>query len=125
MHETENKAGQVKPHRRWIFRRFLRRGVRIALVISLAIFALYTAGSMVDPGFSDRILFLLLQLLQYSSLLLCAFSLFTMGFCVRRLVRHPHGHNVISLCFYFAAALLGAALAMLNSLIIATTGGYG
>jgi hypothetical protein len=123
--ETENKTVRVRPHRRWIIRGLVRKGVRIALIISLAIFALYTVGSMIDPGFSDRILFLLLQLLQYASLLLCAFSIFSMGFCVRRLVRHPHAHNVISLCFYFATSLLGAALAMLNSLIVATTGGYG
>jgi hypothetical protein len=125
MNETDIKADREKSRRRWIFRSFLRKGVRIALIVSFGIFALYTAGSMTDPGFSDRILFLLLQLLQYSSLLLCAFSLFAMGLSVPRLVRHPHGHNVLSLCFYFATGLLGAALAMLNSLIVATTGGYG
>jgi hypothetical protein len=125
VNEIENKTVLVNPHRRWIFRSFVRKGVRIALAVSLAIFALYTTGSMTDPGFSDRILYLLLRLLQYSSLLLCALSLFSMGFSVRRLVHHPHGHNVLSLCFYFAAALRGAALAMLNSLIVATTGGYG
>jgi hypothetical protein len=125
VNEIEKKTVLVNPHRRWIFRGFVKRGVRIALAVSFSIFVLYTVGSMTDPGFSDKILYLLLRLLQYSSLLLCALSLFSMGFSVRRLVHHPHAHNVLPLCFYFATALLGAGLAMLNSLIIATTGGYG
>jgi hypothetical protein len=80
---------------------------------------------MPDPGFSDRLLFLLLWLLRYSALLLCAFSLFALGFSVHRLVHRLSARNILALFFYFATGLLGAGFAMLNSMIIATAGGYG
>jgi hypothetical protein len=91
----------------------------------LAIFALYTGGSVPDPGFSDRLLFLLLRLLQISSLLLCAFSLFFLAFSVRRLVYHPNLRNTLWLIAYFFTGILGAGLAMLNSLIFAAAGSIG
>ena len=115
-------AGSV---RRWHFAVFAKNGVRYSLLLTLAIFIVYTAGSMPDPGFPDRILFFLLQLLQYSSLLLCAFSLFAMGFRIRRLVYYPSLRNGMGLLLYFLAGILGAGLAMLNSLIVAVSGGHG
>jgi hypothetical protein len=121
----ESLQTKQKKHHRWIFSGFLKKGVRYALVLSLIIFGLYSAGSIPDPGFSDRTLFLLLQMLRYVSLLLCVFSLFSLGFRVRRFVHHPHLHNIPGILFYFAIGMLGAFLAMLNSLIIVTTGGYG
>jgi hypothetical protein len=125
--DTGGESPQIgqKKHRRWIFSSFVKKGVRLTLVLSLFIFGLYTAGSIPDPGFSDRTLFLLLQLLRYISLFLCVFSLFAMGFRVRRFVIHPHLHNIPGILFYFGIGMLGAFLAMLNSLIIVTTGGYG
>jgi hypothetical protein len=122
---TENGPGQKKRGRRWIFADFVRKGVRAALALALLIFAVYLAGSMPDPGFSDRVLFMLLRLLRYASLLLCAFSLFAMGFSVRRLVYYPNVHNALGLCFYFMTGILGAGFAMLNSMIIAASGGNG
>lgn len=109
--------------RRWIFSDFVRQGVRYALIFSLGVFILYTAGSMPDPGFPDRVLFLLLRVLRYSSLVNCAFSLFAMGNSVRRLVYHPNFRNVLALGFYFVTAILGAGLAMFDSFIIAATEG--
>jgi len=120
---TENKPGKKKRGRRWIFVDFVRKGVRVALALALLIFAVYLAGSMPDPGFSDRMLFLLLRLLWFASLLLCAFSLFALGFSVRRMVNYPNVRNALSLCFYFLTGLLGAVFAMLNSMIIAASGG--
>lgn len=111
--------------RRWIFAGFIRKGVRAALILSCAIFAVYLGGSMSDPGFSDYVLFLLLWLLRYSSLLLCAISLFALGFSVHRLVNRPTARNTLGLCFYFLTAILGAGFAMLNSMIIAAAGGNG
>jgi hypothetical protein len=123
---TENGFGQKKKRgRRWIFTDLVRKGVRVTLALALFIFAVYLAGSMPDPGFSDRVLFLLLLLLRYASLLLCAFSLFALGFSVRRLVYHPCVRSTLSLCFYFFTGILGAGFAMLNSMIIAASGGNG
>jgi len=119
----EKEPEQKKRDRRWIFPDFVRKGVRAALALTLFIFAVYLAGSMPDPGFSDRTLFLLLRLLRYASLLLCAFSLFALGFSVSRMVNHPNARNVLGLFFYFMTGILGAGFAMLNSMIIAASGG--
>ena len=121
----EQKTGTTQQSRRWIFSDFARRGLKYTLVLTLVIFAVYLAGSIPDPGFSDRVLFLLLQMLRYSSLLLCAFSLFAMGFSVHRLVYNPSIRNVLKLLVYFITGLFGAGLAMLNSFIIAAAGGIG
>lgn len=114
---------ELTKSRRWIFSGFIRKGVRFALVLSLAIFAVYMVGSVPDPGFSDRILFLLLRMLRYSSLVNCAFSIFALGFSVQRIVNHPSPRNFLALCFYFITGIVGAGLAMLNSLIIAASEG--
>jgi hypothetical protein len=111
--------------RRWIFSEFIRRGAYTALALSLGIFISYFIGSILDPGFSDNALFALLHIMRYTSLLLCAFSLFALGFSVYRLVNRPCVRYVLALCFFFATATFGAGLAILNSLIIATAGGYG
>jgi hypothetical protein len=123
---NKNEADELLPgSRRWIFASFSRKGVRATLAFSCVIFAVYLGGSMPDPGFSDRLLFLLLWLLRYSALLLCAFSLVALGFSVRRLVHHPGARNILILFFYFATGLLGAGFAMLNVMIIAAAGGNG
>jgi len=118
--------GQKRTHRRkWMFSHLAKKGVVYSLILALVIFALYTGGSVSDPGFSDGILFMLLRLLQIVSLLLCACSLFAMGLGVRRLVYRPSWRNGLRLLGYFLAALLGAGLAMLHSLIFAAAGGIG
>ncbi|MCL2763037.1 MAG: hypothetical protein FWD36_07535 [Treponema sp.] len=119
------KLRQKRPFRRWIFSKYARRGSYVALALSLIIFTIYLIGSITDPGFSDNTLFILLHMLRYASLLLCAFSLFAMGFTVLRLVNRPCARYILALCFFFAAGVFGAGLAILNSLIIATVGGYG
>ena len=117
------KTGHRERVRRWIFALLFKHGVLYSLALSVIIFTAYMIGSMPDPGISDRILFILLRLLWYSSLLLCFFSLFAMGAKVRHLVYYPSFRSAVSLFLYFAAAILGAALAIINSFIIATTGG--
>jgi len=128
MDETNNNGGGDKPpeikenwkdtiERRWIISGFVRNGVIASFGLSIAILVLYIAGSMPDTGFSDSTLFLLLRLLRYSSLLLCAFSLFAMGYSVQRLVNHPGIKNALSLFLYFIIGLFGAGLAMLYSFI--------
>ena len=119
--KTEEDA--LPGRRRWIFAGFVRKGVKAALALTFIIFAIYLYSSLLEPGVSDRLLFTLLQLLRYSSLLLCAVSLFALGFSVHRLVNRPTVRNFLSLFFYFAAATLGAGFAMLNSMIIAAAGG--
>ena len=109
--------------RRWIISGFVRNGVLVTFVLSLAILALYMIGSMPDTGFSDNTLFLFLRLLRYSSLFLCAFSLFAMGYSVQRMVNHPGIRNALSLFSYFIIGLLGAGLAMLYSFIVAASEG--
>jgi len=122
---TENGSGRKKRDRRWIIADFVNKGVLAAFALSLLILAVYLAGSMPDPGFSDRMLFLLLRLLRYASLLLCAFSLFALGFSVHRLVYHPCMRNILGLSFHFFTGIMGAGFAMLNSIIIAAAGGNG
>jgi hypothetical protein len=109
--------------RRWIVSGFVRNGVLASFGLSLVILAVYIAGSMPDAGFSDNTLFLLLRLLRYSSLILCAFSLFAMGYSVQRMVNKPGIKNALAMFFYFIIGLLGAGLAMLYSLIIAASEG--
>ena len=109
--------------RRWIFSDFVRKGVRYALVLTLVIFTVYTVGSMPDPGFSDRMLFILLRILRYSSLINCAFSLFALGFSIHRFVYNPNLHNFFSIFFYFFIGILSAVLAMFDSFIIVATEG--
>ena len=109
--------------RRWIFAGYAQKGVRASLALSLAVFAVYLIGSIPDPGFSDRLLFFLLRLLRYTSLLLCAFSLFALGFSVHRLVHFPRLRNILILFFYFVVGILGAILSMLDSFIVVATGG--
>jgi len=109
--------------RRWIFAGYAGKGVRLSLALSMAIFAVYLFGSVPDPGFSDRLLFFLLRLLRYTSLLLCAFSLFALGFSVHRLVHFPGLRHALNLIFYFAVGIVGAVLSMLDSFIVVATGG--
>jgi len=113
----------VQRGRRWIFAGYARKGVRISLALSLTIFAVYLIGSTPDPGLSDRILFFLLRLLRYTSLLLCAFSLFGLGFSVHRLVHFPGVHNSLRIVYYFVVGIVGAVLSMLDSFIVVATGG--
>jgi len=112
-----------KHGRRWIFAGYARNGVRVSLALSVAVFTVYLFGSIPDPGFSDRALFFLLRLLRYTSLILCAFSLFSLGFSVHRLVHFPGLRNTLILFFYFVVGILGAVLSMLNSFIVVATGG--
>jgi len=119
----ENTDGGSKKRRRWIFAGYVKKGVQATLVLSLIVFAMYLVGSMPDPGFSDYLLFVLLRLLRYLSLLLCAFSLFALGFSVNRLVHFPRLRNVPGLFFYFVTGMLGAFLSMLDSFMVVATGG--
>ncbi|MCL2127931.1 MAG: hypothetical protein FWH38_06715 [Treponema sp.] len=122
--ETGPEAGpRAEKKRRWIFSSLVSRGVRFTLVLSLLLFGIYTAGSMPDPGFSDRALFLLLRFLRYSSLMLSAFSLFALGYSVHRVVYKFTLRNAAAISFYFFTGVLGAVLAMLNSFIVAAAGG--
>jgi len=135
MNEVEiNGGGDTRPperkqkwkdviQRRWIVSGFGRNGVLVTLGLSLAILALYLIGSMPDTGFPDSVLFLLLRLLRYSSLLLSAFSLFAMGYSVQRMVNHPGIRNALRLFVYFIVGLLGAMLAMFYSFIVAASEG--
>jgi len=122
---TENGSGRKKRGRRWVFADFVRKGVLAAFALSMLILAVYTAGSIPDPGFSDRLLILLLRLQRYAWWLLCAFSLCAMGFSVRRLVYHPCVRSALGLSFYFFTGIMGAGFAMFNSMIIAAAGGNG
>jgi len=120
--ETEEYTDKTSA-RRWILSGYLRNGVLASLGVSLAILVIYMAGSMPDAGFPDNALFLLLRLLRYSSLLLCAFSLFTMADKVRRLVNKPGIKNALNLFLYFLIGMFGAGLAMLYSFIVAASEG--
>jgi hypothetical protein len=120
---AENETGKKPWNRRWIFSDFVRNGVRAALVLSITIFAVYLTGSIPDPGLSDFMLFLFLRLLRYVALVLCAFSLFALGYSVHRLVLSPTFRNILGLMFYFSTGMLGAFLAMLDTFIVVATGG--
>jgi len=109
--------------RRWIVSGFVRNGVLVTVGISFALLAVYMAGSRPEAGFSDNALFMLLRVLRFSSLILCAFSLFALVYSVRRIVDSPGLRNALGLFFYFIAGLLGAGLAMLYSFIVAASEG--
>ena len=109
--------------RRWIISGFVRNGVLLAFILSIALFTIYLTGSKPDTGFSDNTLFLLLRLLRYSSLLLCAFSLLAMSYSVQRMVNKPGFKSALIMFLYFIIGLLGAGLAMLYSFIAAASEG--
>ncbi|MCL2139974.1 MAG: hypothetical protein FWH41_10660 [Treponema sp.] len=115
--ETEETAP------RWFLVGFIKKSVISAFILSMVIFIIYLYGSIIEPGFSDETIFLLLRLLQYSSILLCAFSLYALGFRVHLLVNHPSRRAVFGLVIYFFTGLLGAFFAVLNTLIFAVTAG--
>ena len=121
--DTPETTAPDAGNRRWIFGGYARMGVRVCLPASLAVFAAYVIGSLPDPGLSDDALFFLLRILRYMSLLLCAFSLFAMGFGVRRLVHDPGARSVLNLLFYFFAVIISALLSMLDSFIVIATRG--
>jgi hypothetical protein len=120
---AENETGKKLWNRRWIFSDFVKKGVRASLVLSLTIFAVYLTGSIPDPGLSDYLLFLFLRFLRYTALVLCVFSLFALGYSVHRMVLSPSLRNALSLFVYFSLGLLGAFLAMLDTLIVVATVG--
>jgi hypothetical protein len=121
--QTPNKSKYRKIVRHWIFSVLFRKGVFFSLIATVVLFFLYIIAGIPDPGIPDGLLFLLLRLLWYSSLLLCVFSLFAMGLKIRRLVFHPTLRNIIGLFLYFLSGLFGAALAIFNSFIIAASSG--
>jgi hypothetical protein len=113
----------IPGRRRWIFAGYAKKGVYVSLALSLAVFIVYLSGSIPDPGFPDRLLFFLLRLLRYTSLMLCAFSFIALGFSVHHLVHLPGLRSALSLFFYFAVGILGAFFSMLDSFIVVATGG--
>ena len=121
--KTETESPQPDKGRRLIFLDMAVKGVHFLFALSLGIFVLYMAGSMPDPGFSDRLLFFLLRVLRYSSLACCTFSLFTLGLSVHKLVYHPGIRTALGVLFYFAIGLLSAGLSMLDTFMIAATEG--
>jgi len=120
---TETTEQKEPGLRRWVFADYGKKGVQVNLILSLVIFAMYLVGSLPDPGFSDYLLFVILRALRYASLLLLAFSLFSLGFSVHRLVHVPRLRNVLGLLFYFSVGLFGAILAMLDSFMVAAASG--
>ena len=123
MSDEYSTQSKRRKRRHWVYH-FIRNGFLSTLAVSVIVFVTYLTGSTLDRGFSDNMLFLLLRLLRYSSLLLSAFSVIAMGFSVVRLVYRPRVGITLLLIFCFITGILGAGLAILSSLIIATTGGY-
>ena len=121
--DIQDKPEKKEKTRRWIFSDIARKGVHYTFGFSLVMFIVYSAGSMPDPGFSDRLLFILLRILRYSSSISCAFSLYALGFSVRRLVYNPNLRNVFNIFLYFFIGILSVILAMLDSFIIVATEG--
>ena len=122
MRRKDNQE-KIRHVRHWIFALLFKRGVLISLALTIIFFVIYMVGSIPDPGISDHILFLLLRLLWYSSLLLCFFSLFSMGYKIRRLVNRPSLRSAFGVLLYFAAGVFGVGLAIINSFIIVASGG--
>jgi hypothetical protein len=120
---TETTEQKEPGRRRWVLAGYFKKGVQASLTLSLVIFAMYLVGSMPDPGFSDYLLFVILRMLRYSSLLLFAFSFFALGFSVHRLVHVPKLRNALEVLFNFSVGILGAILAMLDSFMVAAAGG--
>jgi hypothetical protein len=123
MEEAKATVPAKEKNRRCIFSEFVMYGVRYAFAFSIVIFVLYTAGSMPDPGFSDRLLFFLLRVLRYSSVISCAFSLFAMGFSVHRMVYKPSLRSLLKILVYFLTGIISAGFSMLDTLIIAASEG--
>lgn len=103
----------------------IRGGVILSLVLSAATVVLYIAGSAPDSGFSDETQFLLLRILRYLSLVLIVFSLCAAGFSVRLMVLRPRPRYLAGMALYLLTGILGAALVILNSVIMVAAGGNG
>ncbi|MDR2478518.1 MAG: hypothetical protein LBD48_04300 [Treponema sp.] len=111
--------------RSWDFHGFVSGGVAVTLGLCVLSLALYFLGNVPELGFSDTAVLGMLRLQRYISLALCIFSLGAMGFSVHRMVYNPRLINIVKLIFFFLTGILGAFLAILNSFIIAATGGNG
>jgi len=87
-------------------------------IITLAIF-------LVESGFSDESLFLLLSILRYSSFLMCISSVYIVVSGIRSIIRKPSVLPIFSVIITFCLALFGLGIILVDAFILSIAGGNG
>ena len=87
--------------------------------LSLITLIIYIA----DLDLPDNILFLLLAILRYSSVLVCVFSIYLIITNIIRLIRRPNTASALKIVLFFLSLLYGAGIIVFNAFIAAIAGG--
>jgi formate hydrogenlyase subunit 3/multisubunit Na+/H+ antiporter MnhD subunit len=119
-----DNSGGVKKRAGWIAGP-VHWGVIATLILLLFTLALYAAGNMPERGFTDATQFWLLKIQWYLSLFLCLFSFCALALSLRLMIRRPRFRYALGMGLYLLTGVLGMALALLNSFVVAITGGNG
>jgi hypothetical protein len=94
-----------------------------SLALTVGTFALYLAGTVSEPGFTDRTLLALLGVLRILGFFLCALSLSALICGVWR--GSSRRGRVLNLALYVITGIMGTALMIMNAFFAAITGGNG
>jgi len=93
----------------------------ICLAVSLICLVLY----ILDLNYSDRALFVLLNILRYSSFFLCIFSFYRLIINIYRVFRRRTFNIIIQIFLYIVLIVYGIAIIFLEAFISAVAGGNG
>jgi len=93
----------------------------LCLAVSLATFTIY----LLDLSFNDKFLFFLLNILRYSSFVLCICSLYKLLVNIYHTVRRPSLLRVIKSLLYLLFIAYGLFVILLETLISVVSGGTG
>jgi len=93
----------------------------ICLAVSLACLILY----IMDLDYSDRALFILLNILRYSSFALCILSFYRLIINIYRVFHRRTFNIIIQIFLYIVFIVYGAAIIFFEAFISAVAGGNG
>jgi len=93
----------------------------ICLVISLAGLILY----LLDLDYSDTVLFILLNILKFSSFFLCICSIYRLALNLYRVFHKPSVFIFIQIFLYIILIIYGLAIFFLETFISVIAGGNG
>jgi hypothetical protein len=102
-------------------RELIKGGVVFTLFLCCFSLFLYAFGAA--RAYSDRTLLFLLQVNLYLGFLLCIFSICSMGFSFRVLLKKPRLRDILAFGLYLFLGIFGLSLVFLNSFIAVAAGG--
>jgi len=93
----------------------------ICLAISLTCLILY----LLDLNYSDKTLFLLLNILKYSSFFLCILSFYRLVLYLYRVFREPSFYFFMQIFLYIVLIIYGISIFFIEAFISVIAGGNG